>query len=104
MAKAPRIGRNAPVSESSPANSRCLSDSAGIWPLAARMPSAIGRSKRPDSFGRAAGGEVEGDAPHREVEAAVLQRGAHALAAFADFEIRQAHDRERRQSIREMDF
>ncbi|MDR8960418.1 hypothetical protein FEP79_02786 [Burkholderia multivorans] len=58
IANAPRIGRSAPVSDSSPANSRPASASTGICPLAARMPSAIGRSKRPDSFGRSAGARL----------------------------------------------
>ncbi len=58
IANAPRIGRSAPVSDSSPANSRPSSTSGGSCPLAARMPSAIGRSKRPDSFGRSAGARL----------------------------------------------
>ncbi len=32
--------------------------SGGTWPFAARMPMAIGRSKRPDSFGRSAGARL----------------------------------------------
>ena len=55
MAKAPRIGRNSPESESSPANSCPSRLLGGICALAARMPSAMGRSKRPDSLGRSAG-------------------------------------------------
>ena len=55
MASAPRTGRSSPASESSPANSKRSSRAASSWPAAARMPSAIGRSKRPDSFGRSAG-------------------------------------------------
>lgn len=39
--------------------------------------------------------EVDGDAPHGKLEPAVLQRGAHALAAFAHFEIGQPDDRYR---------
>ena len=38
-------------------------------------------------LGQIGGSEVDRDAPDREVEVAVLQGGAHALAAFADFEI-----------------
>ena len=71
------------------------SDSAGICPLAARMPKAIGKSKRPDSFGQVGGSEIDGDTAHGKVETAVLQRGAHALAAFAYFEIGQADYRKR---------
>ncbi|MCY1536379.1 hypothetical protein D9M68_718350 [compost metagenome] len=55
MAIAPRTGRSSPPSESSPANSQPARRAALIWPLAARMPSAIGRSKRPESLGRSAG-------------------------------------------------
>jgi hypothetical protein len=52
----------------------------------------MGKSKRPDSFGRSGGGEVDGDTADREIEATVLECGAHSLTAFADFEIGQADD------------
>ncbi len=55
MASAPRTGRSSPPSESSPANSQPASRELSIWPLAARMPSAMGRSNRPESLGRSAG-------------------------------------------------
>ncbi len=58
IASAPCTGRSWPPSESSPANSNASSRAASIWPAAARMPSAIGRSKRPDSFGRSAGARL----------------------------------------------
>lgn len=58
MASAPRTGRNSPPSESSPANSQPASFEPSIWPAAARMPSAIGRSKRPESLGRSAGARL----------------------------------------------
>lgn len=58
MASVPRIGLSSPVSESSPTNSRSARASPGIWPLAARMPTAIGRSKRPESLGRSAGARL----------------------------------------------
>jgi hypothetical protein len=48
--------------------------------------------------------EIDGDATDGKVGAAVLERGAHALAAFADFEIGQADDGKRRQPVGEMDF
>jgi hypothetical protein len=55
MASAPRIGRSSPESESSPANSWRSRSAALTCPDAIRMPSAMGRSKRPDSLGRSAG-------------------------------------------------
>ena len=58
MASAPRTGRRSPPSESSPANSKPASLAPSICPLAARMPSAIGRSKRPESLGRSAGARL----------------------------------------------
>ena len=58
MASAPRMARNSPPSDSSPANSWPRSCCASICPLAARMPSAIGRSKRPESLGRSAGARL----------------------------------------------
>jgi hypothetical protein len=58
IGSAPRIGRSAPPSASSPANSYAGSSFAGIWPVAARIPSAIGRSKRPDSLRRSAGARL----------------------------------------------
>jgi len=104
IANAPRIGRTAPVSESSPANSRYSSAAAGICPLAARIPSAIGRNKAARFLGQVGGREVDGDAPYRKVEAAVRERGAHALPAFTHFEIGQADDGKRRQPVGKMDF
>ena len=55
VARAPRTGRSSPDKDSSPANSCPASRLASICPLAARMPSAIGRSNRPESLGRSAG-------------------------------------------------
>ena len=60
MASAPRTGRSRPDKASSPASSY-LANSSGemaIWPEAARMPTAIGRSKRPDSLGKSAGARL----------------------------------------------
>ena len=54
----PRIPRNSPPSASSPKNSYWANRSRLIWPEAARMPSAIGRSKRPPSLGRSAGARL----------------------------------------------
>ena len=58
VARAPRTARNWPDSDSSPANSQPVSCAASICPLAARMPRAIGRSKRPESLGRSAGARL----------------------------------------------
>jgi hypothetical protein len=55
------------------------------------MPNAIGRSKRPDSFGRSAGARLTVQA-NGEIETAILECGAHPLAAFTNFEIGQADD------------
>src|SRR5690606_28784811 len=54
----PSTGRSSPVRPSSPMNSQPASASRGICPLAARMPSAIGRSKRPPHLGRSAGARL----------------------------------------------
>src|SRR5690606_187908 len=51
----PSTPRNSPVSPSSPWNSHPPSESRGTWPLAARIPRAMARSKRPPSLGRSAG-------------------------------------------------
>src|SRR5688500_15109965 len=58
MASAPRTGRSPPVSESSPSNSKPCSDSMLSWPLEARIPSAMGRSKRLESLGSSAGARL----------------------------------------------
>src|SRR6266487_625091 len=58
IASAPRTGRSSPLSESSPANSYFEKPSASSWREAARMPSAIGRSNRPLSFGSSAGARL----------------------------------------------
>jgi hypothetical protein len=55
---APRTARSSPVRESSPANSWPASSSAASWPLAAKTPSAIGRSNRLESFGNSAGARL----------------------------------------------
>ena len=49
------IGRNSPESANSPANSYLLNSVLGICSDAAKMPMAIGRSKRPPSLGKSAG-------------------------------------------------
>jgi hypothetical protein len=76
----------------------------GIWPLAARMPSAIGRSKRPDSLGRSAGARLTVMRLRRELEAGIDDGGAHAVARFLDFGIGQADQREAGQAAGEMHF
>ena len=55
IAKAPRTGRNSPDKESSPANSCCASATSSKSPWADKIPKAIGKSKRPESFGKSAG-------------------------------------------------
>src|SRR5690606_29895901 len=54
----PSTSRNCPVSASSPTNSQSSSACSGICPLAARIPSAIGRSNRPPPLGRSAGARL----------------------------------------------
>ena len=49
-----------------------------------------GQVEAPRLLRQIGGRKIDGDTAHGEIEAAVLQRGAHALAAFADFEIGQA--------------
>ena len=80
----PRTGRTPPVNASSPRNSKRDSGSAGIWPDAASTPMAIGRSKRPPNFGRSAGARLTVILRSGKVEAALADRGPHALAAFLD--------------------
>jgi len=48
--------------------------------------------------------EVDGDAPARDLEARVLQRGAHAVFRFAHLGVRQSHDIHGRQTVGQMDF
>ena len=54
----PCTGLIAPDSASSPKHSTCSSATAGSCPLAARMPRAMARSKRPPSLGRSAGARL----------------------------------------------
>ena len=61
--RAPSPARRAPVAAGRRARARrrtrsASSRAASIWPAAARMPRAIGRSKRPDSLGRSAGARL----------------------------------------------
>ena len=104
-ASAPRTGRSSPASDSSPANSQRRQRAPVDLPAAARMPSAIGRSKRPDSLGRSAGARLT---VMRLLcgkrEAALLQRRAHPLARFLDLGVGQAHQREARQAVGQMHF
>ena len=55
MTNAPRTGRNAPDKDNSPANSWRCKRLPSICPLAAKIPSAMGKSKRPESLGKSAG-------------------------------------------------
>src|SRR5258706_2640677 len=71
IASAPRIGRNSPDNASSPANSSASRPLWGSCPVAARMPIAIGRSKRPLSFGRSAGARFTGTRPAGKSKRAV---------------------------------
>ena len=107
-APAPGPARRAPAAARRPATTRRRirrppARAASICPPAARMPSAIGRSKRPDSLGRSAGARLTvmrllcG-----KLQAAVLQRRAHALARFLDFGVGQADQREAGQAVGQM--
>ena len=58
MAKAPRTGRSSPDKDNSPANSWPAMAAASTTPLAAKMPMAMGRSKRPESLGKSAGARL----------------------------------------------
>ena len=49
-------------------------------------------------------GEVDGDAPAREAEAAVLQRRAHTLPGLLHRRVRQAHDLEHRHAVGQVDL
>ena len=78
------------------------SASSGICPLAARMPSAIGRSKRPPSLGRSAGARFTVMHPRREFVLRAGDRRAHAVLGFAHRRLGQADDRHARQSAGQM--
>ena len=77
---------------------------ASIWPAAARMPSAIGRSKRPDSFGRSAGARLT----VMRLLAGTRARWSAARRARArappDLGVGQADDGEARQAVGEVHF
>ncbi len=51
-------GLSAPDRASSPIHSMSFNSTRPSWPLASRMPTAIGRSKRPPSLGRSAGARL----------------------------------------------
>ena len=57
-ASTPSTARISPVNASSPRNSQPSSASPETWPLAASMPRAIARSKRPPCLGRSAGARL----------------------------------------------
>jgi hypothetical protein len=98
-AQAPGRGRNrqhaadgvdAPSSDSSPSTSVSSIDGARrlrSWRVR-RARSA--RSKHEPAFRTSAWRQVDGDAPHREFVARVLDGGPHAVAALAHGDIRQA--------------
>ena len=54
----PGTGLRAPFNANSPINSYWLLSSFPSWPLASRMPRAMGRSNRPPSLGRSAGARL----------------------------------------------
>ena len=77
---------------------------AGTWPLAARSPQAIARSKPGPCFAQVRGREVDGDAPARELEARVADRRVHALARLAHGGVAEADDREAREAGAQVDL
>ena len=100
--KAPWRARRAPRAARRSARARPRirgpsSAGSASWPLAARMPSAIGRSKRLESFGRSAGARLTVMRRAGNSKCAVVERGAHAVARFPHFGVGQADDVECRQ-------
>ena len=100
----PRAGWMPPSSESSPSSTVSAMSRRLTRPVAARMPSAIGRSNADPALRTSAGREVDGDAVRRELEAGVADRAAHAVAALAHAGVRQSDHPERRQAERHVYF
>ena len=72
--------------------------------LAARMPSAIGRSNAAPALRTSAGARLTVIAVRRELEAGVADGAPHAVAALAHARVRQADHRERREAERHVHF
>ena len=68
------------------------------------MPSAIGRSKRPLSFGRSAGARLTVMRRAGNSKRQLSDGGAHAVARFLHLGVGQPDDGEARQAVREMDL
>src|SRR6267378_551719 len=96
IASAPRTGRSSPVNESSPANSYFGKAPASSWCEAARMPSAMGRSKRPLSLGSSAGARLT------VIRRAGNSKREFTSAAFLHFGVRKTDDGERGQAVSQM--
>ena len=76
---------------------------ASIWPAAARMPSAIGRSKRPDSFGRSAGARLTVTRLLCGNSSPLVCSAARTRSRdFLDLGVGQADEREARQAVGEV--
>ena len=106
MASAPRTGRSSP-DERQLAGELVAAPGAraSIWPLAARMPSAIGRSKRPESLGRSAGARLTVMRLLCGKSRPQVSSGrAHALACFLHLGVGQADQREAGQAVGQVHF
>ena len=94
MESAPLIGRRLPSSESSPRNRMFFKSFFSSAPVVPRMPSAMGRSNPEPSFFTSAGARFTVMFCKGNCQAAVLDGGLDALAAFAHGGIRQADGHE----------
>ena len=103
IASAPRTGRSSPPSDSSPANSKRV-EPRGVDLPGGGEDAERDRQVEAARFLRQVGRrQADRDAlVVRELEAAGLQRRAHALARFLDLGVGQADQREARQAVGEM--
>ena len=93
-ARTPPTGRTRPSSASSPSAACPASAVAGICREAARIASAIGRSKPEPSFRRPGRSEVDGDPPDRPLELGRRDADADALLRLLAGAVGEADDRE----------
>ena len=74
-------------------------------PVGRQQPQGNRQVKAATVFGQVSRGQVDGDAlVGRKVQAAVLQRRAHALAGFFHFGVGQPHQGEAGQTVGQMHF
>ena len=104
MARPPRTERMAPSSPSSPQISRPVERVLRDLLVGREHRQGDGEVEVVALLAQVGGREIDDDGLGFQVEAAVLDRGAHPLAALADRGVGKSHDLDLRESVLDVDL